>query len=427
MLRSTIALLAFATPAFAQPSEAPVETTPPSEPMPAAPAPAPAPAPAATSDGDDIDLAALGLDPSAPTFDDKLQIYGFADFTYYHQKLAGDLLPTSSAFSVGNVNLYVRKNLSAQWRALTEVRLLFTPNGALPVTGTGLELQNTSVTDAANFERPIAWGGISIERVYIEHDIAPWLTIRAGRFLTPYGIWNTDHGSPAIIGTARPYIVGEQFFPEHQTGLELFGTKSVDDYRIDYHATVSNGRNPFESTRDPDRKLAFGGRLAVTMPWAGSIKAGVSAYRGRASVPTSLLDSGPMHDETALGADVAWDRGAFHAQAEVLVQERHYLDGRRALGTAGFAPDGRAFGVYGVAGYRFSSLWNVMPFVLFQHYTPHDPSLVGERVLGMEGGLNFRPLPSVVLKAQYTYVRFGEGSLLEGVGSIISTQAAWVF
>jgi hypothetical protein len=430
ILRSTLALAALATPVFAQPSEpapteAPVLETPAAT---AAPVEAPA-APAAEApkvDDDDI-LASLGLDPNAPMFDDKLQIYGFADFNYTYYRFPSDLLPDARSFSVGSVNLYVRKNLSASWRTLTEVRFLFAPNGSLPASGSGLELENTEATDVANFERPIAWGGISIERVHVEHDLAPWLTVRAGRFLTPYGIWNMDHGSPVIIGTARPYIVGEQFFPEHQTGLQLFGTKTVDEYRFEYHATLSNGRNTFEATRDVDGKLAYGGRLAVTAPVAGTLQLGISGYHGRASEPTSLLDAGPSFDETALGVDAAWDRGGFHAQAEVLVQDRKFLDGRRAKGAVGFAPDGRAFGVYGLAGYRFSSLWNIMPYGLVQHYTPHDPSTVGKEILGVEAGINLRPLPSVVLKGSYVHAVFGDGGLLSGAGDFFAAQVAWVF
>src|SRR6185295_16155697 len=74
-------------------------------------------APPATgkASSDDIDLASLGLDPSAAAFDDKLNIYGFADVSYYAQHFVQPL-PTiaqdTRTFEIGNLNLYLAKNLT---------------------------------------------------------------------------------------------------------------------------------------------------------------------------------------------------------------------------------------------------------------------------------------------------------------------------
>lgn len=212
MIRSkTLAVLFAIIPsvAVAQPSE----PIPPSETPAASPPPATTTGPAASND---IDLAALGLDPSSSGFDDKLNIYGFADVEYsaVHLETKSPYIGDTRGFSGGNLNIYVSKNLTKEWRFFGEVRFLYLPNGAEAHDGT---ITVTSAGDPNDFARTVSWGGILIERAYAEYDVNNYLTIRAGHFLTPYGIWNTDHGSPTIIAAYRPYTIGEQYFPEHQT------------------------------------------------------------------------------------------------------------------------------------------------------------------------------------------------------------------
>ena len=377
------------------------------------------PAPVDDSNDSDIDLGALGLDP-AVLFDDKLQIYGFADFNYQVLSSTSSLIPTTRSFYVGNLNLYFKKNITQRWRALTEVRLLFAPNGSTNADGSTM---STGVTDAANMERLVSWGGISIERAYLEYEVAPSLSVRAGHWLTPYGIWNIDHGSPTIIGTVRPYIVGEQFFPEHQTGIEVFGARGIGDYKVEYHATISNGRNPSEATRDADLRPSVGGRLAIEAPWAGTARVGMSGYGGRATESATV-----GFDEAAIGMDASWDHGGLHLQGELLAQRRWYLEGKRPMRGTGLATDGNAWGTYALAGYRFASLWNVMPYLMVERYRPFDPALF-EGVRAATGGLNFRPAASVVLKAQYIVARFdaGEGAFAASNIQIVQLQTAWVF
>src|SRR5207249_3352381 len=73
-----------------------------------------APEPAKASDAN-IDLSALGLEPGAAAFDDKLNIYGFADIGYsaFHASRANLFFPQDTrSFGVGNLNVYLAKPLT---------------------------------------------------------------------------------------------------------------------------------------------------------------------------------------------------------------------------------------------------------------------------------------------------------------------------
>src|SRR5690606_26114616 len=53
----------------------------------------------------------------------KLNIYGFADFTYTHTLNDFSLASPYPTFLVGNLNLYAGADLGDGWRTLTEFRL----------------------------------------------------------------------------------------------------------------------------------------------------------------------------------------------------------------------------------------------------------------------------------------------------------------
>jgi hypothetical protein len=397
---------------------------------PAAPAPDPGAAVAAAplkASSDDIDLSSLGLEPGGSSFDDKLNIYGFADvgWSWEHWERASTFVKRNTlGFAIGNLNIYLAKNLTAKARTLAEIRFTLLPNGSQNADGTYVD---TSAQELTNFFRPSQWGGIVIERAYAEYDLTEHLTVRLGHWLTPYGVWNIDHGSPVILGTGRPYIIGEQFFPEHQTGLDVFGNHYEHGFKLDYHLTASNGRGGTEAQQDQDTDLALGGRLAVETPWG--LKLGASYYHGRYTglVITPGTPAETYH-EAAYGGDAEYDRGPLHLQAEIIARDRHYDEGARAATATGFVPDSRDFGAYVLAGYRFDHLWNVMPFGYYEHYRPAD-HIYFAGIDGLNLGFNFRPTPALVLKLHFSRVKFVDGPELLG-GQVIdfwSTQAAWVF
>ena len=399
-------------------------TAPPAAPVPAT---ARAPEPPTHASSDAIDLSSLGLEPSAVTFDDKLNIYGFGDVGFRSDSWSRHVLNLqdhAKTFLVGNLNIYVAKNLTAKARSLIEVRFTFLPNGSQNLDGSVVD---TTALDPTNFNRPSQWGGVVIERAYIEYDLTEHLTLRGGHWLTPYGIWNIDHGSPTILGTSRPYTIGGQFFPEHQTGLDLLGSYDQDGYKLGFHATASNGRGATEAQADQDNKLAFGGRLELETPWG--LKVGGSYYRGRFTGVATTAGAPPeTYLEAAVGGDAQLDRGALHLQAEVVASDRHYAGGQRTAMAGGFTPDGRELGFYALAGYRFDRLWNVMPFTFCEEGQPSD-HLSYTTLFDANLGLNFRPAPSLVFKVVATYFTFANGvGYLAGTRLYeLSAQAAWVF
>ncbi|MCE9573825.1 MAG: hypothetical protein K8W52_11785 [Deltaproteobacteria bacterium] len=414
-------------------------------PAPAAP-PADGPS-AADQAADDIDLASLGLDPASAGSgeEDKLNIYGFADFNYWAPFLpkgnvVASYLPKEHYFSFGNLNIYLARNLGASWRALSEIRFLYSPNGS----EAGGALTSTSVEDPANLQRSVSWGGISIQRAYIEHDLTSKISVRAGHWLTPYGIWNLDHGSPTIIGTLRPYIVGEQFFPESQTGIDVFGSTLVGDYKLGYHATVSNGRGPASTVRNLSNDMGFGGRVEFEAPWAGSFKAGASVYAGKfvdrptdqvsvdaTGKPIDVEPVGTRYAEVAYAADAQWIHRGLHLQSEIMARQRAYDTGARP-GTAatGFSPDSASWGIYGLAAYRFERFWNVMPYVQAEHYRALESSVttqIGRVIRVWDAGLNFRPSASVVLKLSWNDAWFPDRRLDIAHFKVAMAQISWVF
>jgi hypothetical protein len=382
-------------------------------------------------------IADIGNQPS-------LSLYGFTDFSYgTHLRGKSTIFSSYPTFLIGNFNVYLAGDLVENWRSLAEVRFLYMPHGQVVAADAfvpGAPRVNTSTPDYADIGRPLNWGGVEIERVWLERTINNLLTVRLGQWLTPYGIWNVDHGSPTIIGVYRPYIVGESLFPERQTGIELYGGFYVDATKVGYHLTLSNGRGAVDAFQDLDHHKAFGARLYFQNDsLLGDVTLGFSGYRGTFTdrpgnfttfepfvgpVRTNALTA--RYRELALAVDLKWEWEGLVLQAEAIMNELAYADRLRPTSfplpgvPPSFTPDGRRVGFYSLLGYR-TPWWNLMPFVLWQKY--ENPLLVSSSELQV--GLNMRLTAVVVLKGEYIHVMFDESP--DGDLDYLTTQAAWSF
>ena len=380
----------------------------------------------------------------------RVNLYGFADFMFAVplDKAAKMTLPYST-FAVGHLNMYLSTELGAGWRSLAEVRFMYLPHGTdftqsrlIGGAPTNANLNTTSRVDNTiidptqpGIQAPIRWGAIDIQRAWLEYTLSEYLTVRGGQFLTPYGIWNVDHGSPTIVGVHMPLAVAAALFPDRQTGLEGYGSFYIKDTQVGYHLTLSNGRGPIDTYRDLDNNKAIGGRLFVKNDaLLGNMAFGLSTYRGKytdttlgfgASGPTQVVSL--QYEEFALGADLKWEWQGLLIQGEALMDEVHYLAGRPknlwSMGGFGssYQADVRNWGAYGLIGYR-TPLAGLMPYFAVDRYngTPFGYTAYW-------GGLNWRPTARVVLKTQYTYFHLLEKRVDTADYQLLETQAAWSF
>lgn len=423
---------------------------------------------ATTTSATDTSDEALASDESAAQITEelsggtgKLNVYGFTDFTYNHvfSNRSGWNVPPAwyPSFYVGNLNLYLGSDLGKGWRTLSEVRFTYLPDGTQATTfnpdGSTTTTRNNAVyEDYADYNHKVRVGGVIIERAYLEYQAHPLLTIRGGQFLTPYGIWNVEHGTTVIVGTTRPYVIGADLFPVRQTGLEFYGSYGFSSTQVGYHLTLSNGRGGVDTYRDLDKNKALGWRLWVQQDTdVGTFTLGTSGYKGRYSdrLQTTVMDFAtpgaidwrfdyPIqseYKELALAADVKWSWKGALVQGEAIVWDKAYDAATRPtnMGAPGapptWTPDQRNAGFYALGGYRLPWL-GIMPYFGGEYYYLSKVSFVPDS-FALWGGLNVRPTDRVVLKLQFTNARF-PSKFLDGwkkppVLNQLIAQAAWSF
>jgi hypothetical protein len=438
-----------ATPAAAVPKA----IVPPPEPVPSVPTaavPAATVPPAAAPIEDAPTIAELLGHDQPDAAEPTLRLYGFADFNATRFIGLSDrwknVLQQPLTLYVGKLNVYMEAHIAPEWKSLVEVRYLFVPNGSTvpngyldPLASTGR--YNGVTADYSDSGRPIAWGGISIERAYLEHNFNSFLSVRVGRFLTPWGIWNVDHGSPVIIGPAKPYVIGDGFFPEAQTGFDAFGSMAVGDSTLGYHLTLSNGRGPTEAYQDLDGNKAIGGRLSLKMYFLGELVVGISGYGGTYTDRRQQVDlqTGGLtffnyerYQELSWATDLQWLWKGLHFQTEAAMQDRVWDNNARPVTGIGEQADVRRFGMYALLGYRLPWL-NLMPYGMYSYYDTGDGAAfagLARAVHELSAGLNVRINPSVVFKLEYSYGTFvgaAPGSYFEDSLQYMASQLAWAF
>jgi hypothetical protein len=411
-----------------------------------------------------------------------LRIYGFFDVTFAkawpvpETNVLSFGLPTEASFVMGGVNVYLHSQMTRTLSAMVETRLTFLPNGYVEQRPATLELDGQSVVVEDDYQRvdttvsgPLSLaeyrtGGILIERAHLDWTPKDWFNVRVGRFLTNYGIWNIDHGSPTLIGVLPPAMVSSQLVPSWQTGLELFGRYPLGrELALDAVATLSNGRGPIDEWRDLDDDMALSGRLRLSWDTPGtSLALGGFGYYGKstdlietttlrtaadgtvdAADPESLVVEDVVvesYQESMLAADLrfAWEgllvqsegveRRVDYEVPTLLTQSQALVLGV-PLGQAAYAPNNVGYAFYGLVGYTLPftrQLGGVAltPYASVERSVPADEGSAFDQ-WQYRFGLNVRPSPYVTLKGEVNHVAPESGLLGEATTLYLQTAVSF--
>lgn len=310
--------------------------------------------------------------------------------------------------------------------------------------GTAYEIENT---ENGEYETEIEKGGeVALEQFHITYHMNNSLNVRAGHLIVPVGLNNAHHEPILFLGTVRPE--GETtLIPNtwHETGLAVDGQFGRRWASFNYQAMVVAGLNANGFDRNN---------------WAGAAKQGIfeednftsPGYAARLEykgVPGLRLGASLYHCANVCknsdkpqtynftSAVTIWSVDAQY-QNPWVVARGNVLQGilgnatelsNKNVKLSNASPYSRTTPIahkavsYGAeAGLRMKGLVahpqmpDLTPFVRYEYYNAQEkvdaPKVADDRLKTSMwiAGLNYRPLPYLVVKADYTMRRIGGGA-----------------
>jgi hypothetical protein len=343
-----------------------------------------------------------------------LRAYGFADVglqrMWADPEIAGYISESDkTTFVLGNMNVYLDAQPSRDVRLLAEVRFGLSPNGAVLRPSGGLATGaavDTTVTDpsAANSGfTSLRWAGVVPQRAHIDWTPSDAFNVRTGLFLTPYGIWNVDHGTPTRIMVSEPLFLSTQLIPNQLIGVEVYGTAQLLPWTIGYHLHVSNGRTLGQI--DFSDSKAIGGRVYLSTRYPYALKLGISGYVGDSenvpAVPATRRIT-MASDEYAFSADLSLDIGKLRIRSEVVASWVIYEDGKRPQLFGLPMADAMRLGTYLMLAYQLP-WWGIEPLLMCEFLRVPVPRVIpiGEGLFMPAVGINVYFTPTTMLRTQF--------------------------
>ncbi len=303
--------------------------------------------------------------------------------------------------------------------------------------------------EAGEYEAEVEKGGeVALEQFWIQKEFFPWLKVRAGEIIVPIGSINAHHLPTEFFTAYRPE--GEMtLFPctWHQLGVELLGIYDTDKYRLGYELLFLSGLDAerfgaedfvhYGATSPYEYKIA--NNYALAARWDNTVKpAGLrlslSGYVGNTFRNTQYvtryntnLDS--IKGTLAIAAfDFSWRKygvimrgnvdyahlGDARAMTKAFsnLPKHSQQDGTPRTGQplADAAFCGGIEAGYDIFYYIPALHWKkqqLIPFVRYEYYNPMLRSVYKNSYAYTEkhriaAGLNYYPIPEVVIKAEFS-------------------------
>jgi len=274
-------------------------------------------------------------------------------------------------------------------------------------------------------------GEVSVEFAALDFFIDPMANIRAGMVLMPMGFINQIHEPPFFFGNNRPEVerriipstwreIGAGLFGELLPGL-TYTTYAVNGLNAEEFSSsgIRDGRQGGSQAKAED--MAFVGRMDYAPPALPGLTVGGSAYLGNSG-----------QDQTFAGQKA----GVFTQLYEAHVQWKYRGLEFRTLGSYGHIGDAALlsaakgqtigsdnYGWYAELGYDImpllmpASTQYVAPFFRYEKLDTIASAPTGfaddptkdQRIFQV--GVNYKPIPNVVIKADYRNFDSAGGNL----------------
>ncbi len=426
--------------------------------------------------------AATASDDSS-SFSRMLSFWGFSDLSFGGMDFDNDhalykvQTPSKLTFFSSGINLYAKSEMTRTLSALVETRLTYSPNGYASGWPAQINVGSTTIQSQGSLTRvdtstrgpysqlQYRQDGLLIERAYMEWKPADWFGARVGRFLTPFGIWNEDHGSPVLIGVDYPQFMNFSIVPIWQLGAEVFGSVELtDDLRAEYALTLANSRGPEDEYKDLTNMKAIGARVKLVYnPEPLLFRIGGYAYYNHYRdtqdniqiqlTPALTLDPAyspsfgsyttvnSAYDETVITGDAEIRIRRLRIIAEFARQTVIYamptqVDSQDKLlkgvpfNTTIYDPSHYGLGGYVMAAYEipFHTApldFTVMPYAGYDYVAPSTTVPVRNNVQ-IRGGLNVKPSPYVTLKVEVSRL-LPENKSIASAATAVMSQIAFSF
>lgn len=338
------------------------------------PAPMPTLAPAeGSSPAVEAAPAATWLDPLAQRYrlgeGYRLGDTGFTLGGYGVAALSETDTPANWAASLDALSAFLWWDGGGRWQFFSELEL----SDAVVLS------PGDSTTDEAR---------VALERFYVDYVPGDLFKFRIGKFLTPVGHWNLSHAEPLVWTTSRPLIT-ESTFPTNATGAMVYGVLPLGGDGLEYSVWGSPGEELFPEPRKDRFREAFGGHLRFSpLP---HLRIGLSYVDFE-------LDRSASERRNLYGFDFHFARHRWELSGEWARRVTNLEDGRRD-------EEGGYVQLVAPLAQKLSAVGR------YEHFQESG----AQRDLKLYlGGLNYRPQPALVLKAEYGRAAHNDSGVIDG-------------
>jgi hypothetical protein len=234
--------------------------------------------------------------------------------------------------------------------------------------------------------------GVELERLYADVYLSEIATLRLGKFLTPVGRWNLIHADPLVWTTSRPLVSIQPFAPD-TTGAMLYGNLQSLGKDLEYSVYL-------ELTDDLDPNQHEG-------PFSKAIGMHLATHLGPTELGFSYAhferEQERTEQQNLFGLDFLWIHQRVEVTGEFLYR----------VGTYG--PDRDEWGLFVQGAVPLSA--RLFALARYEFFIPRGP-FPGVHL--WVPALAFRPLPPLIVRAEYSFTADNVARVPEGFSASVS-------